>query len=309
MYGQRETLLKYLELEQNQIFLAKLPHSGHSTAVEEGRIRPEYDWNGRPLLQAIWNSETHEDAGIQGITNVVTIGATYLYSLANLDLQKHNIVDNIYKISKNWSWGLNLHQQREFMNGKKVLILPTHSWEGDVNLNISERSKMLSIGNYTEKLSFCLGYLDYLDTKKRAFYGSGESIELYCAGIASTAILHSPTPSRTNFFENLTDIFSGFDLILSEDFTTGLLYAACLGKQVGILASEFTDSQLEISTWAKSNLASKRRNIYRKHYEWTSSEKYSSEERFDKFYDELGISHFKNKSELLDILPRKEFIF
>lgn len=309
MYGQRETLLRYLELDRDEIFLAKIPHSGHSTAVKEGRVRPEFDWNGRPLLQAIWNSETYKDATSQGITNLVTIGATYLYSLANLKIETDSVVNNLDNISKNWAWSLNEPEQREFMRGKRVLILPSHSWEGDVNFKVGQRSKMLELCNSAEKIAFCLGYLDFLDPKKRLFYGSDHFIEIHCAGIAFTSILHSPAPARVNFFENLTNIFSNFDLVLGEELTTGLLYAACLGKQVGILSSEFTDSQYEKSTWAPPNLASDRRAIYRKQYEWLSSNTYSPNERFEKFYDELGIAHIKSKVDLMDIIPRREIVF
>ncbi len=306
VYGQRETLLRYTGLDKGHIFLAKLSHSGHTPAVDEGRVQLEFDWNGKPLLQALWNEENFNDASSRGISNLVTIGATYLYSLANSGIDIHAVKENIEKICTDWNWGAELDRQKACMQGRRVLILPTHSWEGDVTFNFGRRSKLLELQNHSTSISFCLGYLDYLDPQKRLFYGAEESIELECAGLAFASIQNTPAPARENFFQNLTEIFSKYDLILGEEFTTGLLYASSLGKQVGILSSELGDSRSEKSTWTEPNVAIRRRRIYREHYDWLNSGGYSKQLRLEKFYNELGISSFRSKSDLLKLLPTME---
>jgi hypothetical protein len=308
MYGHFEIFKQYLSLGNSEILKAVIPHAGNCEIEIAGQVNRQLDWKGEPLIQLLWDKKSQIDGERRGIDNLYTIGAPYLYYLVNKGGRPDEIKGNFRLIAENWCWGDDPKAQIESIESKKILILPKHSWQGDLQVRNSQFSKLIELRKRTESLAFCLGYLDYLDPRKHTFYGKELGIEIFCAGISSTEIPYSQIPARINFYENLTNIFMKFDLIVGEEFTTGLWYASCLGKQTGILNQELIDNiEYTNSYWTNSRKHREMDINYRKRYSYLSSNDFDPIERYNKLVDDVGIEYIRNAEEILSMVPVLQF--
>ena len=178
-----------------------IPHAGNCEIEITGQVTRQLDWDGKPIMQLLWDKRSQIDGERRGIENLNTIGAPYLYYLINKGIDQGEIKENLKLVSTNWTWSNDLESQIRFIDSRRVLVLPKHSWQGDIQVRNSQISKLLDLRNYAESLGFCLGYIDYLDPKTQTFYGKELGVELYCAGISSTEVPYSPIPARVYFHE------------------------------------------------------------------------------------------------------------
>ena len=309
-YGQREVLLEYIGAPVTQIFLAKIPHSGHSLNQKFGRIQPEWDYKGDPILQVVWNLDIEEDARSRGISNVIAVGSPFIYHLLNEGYQLGQIENNFWKSGEDWEWPNNSDGQLSALKDKRVLYMPLHSWEGEVFESRAISNKFLNRVTEFAEFGVCLGYLDFLNPGVRSAY-SPFAREVHCAGLPSNEIRNSRGGGRTIFFKSLQKIMEKYDVIVGEEFTTGLLYGSALGKKVALL--DRTLSHQPHATYHKHQKIEleirERLDLLRKDYQWLSGGGLTNAKRVSNLMLELGLESIKSPVKLASLIPRLEFYF
>ena len=308
MYGQREVLLKYISAPTSQIFLAKIPHSGHTLNRNFGGIQPEWDYKGKALFQAVWNTGVQLDAKARGIQKVHAVGAPFIYHLLNEGYQLDQIEFNFRESVREWSWPHNAKDQLSTLEGRSILFMPLHSWEGEVF-----EPKMIESDFFEHLFKFqdfgiSLGYLDYLNPITRSSY-ERYTRNIHCAGLARSEISNTRGGGRHIFYKSLQRIIQSYDVVIGEEFTTGLLYASALGKKVGILdrnlsihsnSRYYKQKQIELGI-------RERLDILREDYGWLSGDQKTESQRISNLIFEFGLSSIKSSNELDALIPRLEF--
>jgi hypothetical protein len=264
-YGHREILLKYCGIPEEYIFKAHIPHGGVSpTSIDP--INELSDEKGNPILQLRWREDSAKEADELNIKNVNPIGAPFLYALSNLGYTQIEISNLIHQSVGNFDWPReNLEQHKYLSELKHILYMPLHTWDGDVHVHkLPDDSPLLRLKN--SKVTGLLGFLDFCDPKVRNYYLElGWTVE--CAGVRSSKITGSPAGSRNKFLYNLYEIMSKHEIIVSNEFTTGLYFAASLGKKIGIL-NQSSSHDLEYSSWQDKTQFEKRMKQIRDYYDW-----------------------------------------
>jgi len=308
IFGQREVLLKYIGAPNTQIFLAKIPHAGHSLNPNFGGIQPEWDYKGKPLLQAVWNAGVESDAIRKGIEKVHAIGAPFIYHLLNDGYELDEIQGNFRESNRDWLWPLNANDQLSTLEGRSVLFMPLHSWEGEVFETREIHSDFLDRTSKFEHFGISLGYLDYLNPVTRSIYEK-YSKNIHCAGMPRSEIQNSRGGGRHIFYDSLKTIIDSYDVVIGEEFTTGLLYATALGKKVGILNRNL--SHQNRSSYHKHQQIQfqirERLDLLREDYWWLSDNGKTESERVSKLISEFGLPSIKSSNELESLIPRLEF--
>lgn len=264
-YGHREVLLRYCETSEKYMFKAHIPHGGVSPASID-QINRLNDENGSPILQLRWRSDAALEAQEASIKNVTPIGAPFLYALSNIGCERDQISDQIQQSVGKFEWPRESLNQSEYLaDSQNILYMPLHTWDGDVHIHkIPSDSPLRRLKK--NNITVLLGFLDFCDPIIRRFYSEmGWKVE--CAGVRSSKITGSPAGSRNNFLYNLHEIFSRNDIVISNEFTTGLYYAAAMGKKIGIL-NQALNYELKYSSWQDQSQFSKRMNLIRDYYDW-----------------------------------------
>jgi len=301
-YGHREVLINYMELPQDAYFEAILTH-GKILPNRLDPIRPQFSRDGAPLLQALWRADAEEESKELHIANVFSIGATGLYELNNLGVGINQVKENINFVASNHEWSENRGDLIDKFAGKKILYMPTHSWDGDVVEH--------SIGkvNFLKKLesknvTVCLGYLDFSDPSVRRIYSqSGWKIE--CAGVRASKVFGSPAGGRANFLKELFRILDESDIVVADELTTGQMYAACLGREIGLLPEEYSVT-FSYSKWQSSSDFGNFNREIRALYPWLVGKKATSEKICADISQALGVDKFKDPARLMNILPWRQ---
>lgn len=308
-YGQREVLLKYIGAPESNIFLAKIPHSGHSTSRDFGAIKPEWDYRGQPIFQAVWNIGVELDAKQKSISRVSAIGSAFIYHLLNTGVSIDQIFSNIQQSFKNWDWPSEPKDQLRILEGKSVLYMPLHSWVGEIIEPQNLKSNFLNKASMLSKAGISLGYLDFLNPSVRESYAAFTT-NIHCPGIASTGeIANSRGGGRDVYFSNMQRIMDVYDVVIGEEFTTGLLYAAALGKKVGILNKSFghyKDSEFHRYQEIGFTLE-ERTQMLREDYAWLSDSELSESQKVSNLVSELGLDSIKSPEMLSNLIPRIDF--
>jgi len=288
-YGHREVLLDYAGLSRDLMFKAVISH-GKILPHSLDPISPVYDiFDDLEIPQLLWRDDAVEDAKGAGVTQANSIGSPFLYALTNLGQSLRDtrmlIKSSASQMSLTFDQRLN-----QIANSKKITYLPLHSWEGDVNSHNIPQSFLLKELN-PSRVTVCLGYLDFCDPIVRRLY---EEIgwKVTCAGIRDSMIMSSPAGGREKFLYELTDIFSGSDSIIANEFTTGLFYAAAVGKHVAILSS-VGSHYLSYSNWNTHASFQSLIEGPKQMYPWLLGEKFDSEIIEKDIQTALGILSFK----------------
>jgi hypothetical protein len=245
--------------------------------------------------------------------NTIKLGDTYIYSLVE-DLSKKWEFKDPYTIKFEdfiieFLKRINYYCYNCFIRnnisdqGKKILYMPTHSWDGDVVEH--------SIGkvNFLKKLesknvTVCLGYLDFSDPSVRRIYSqSGWKIE--CAGVRASKVFGSPAGGRANFLKELFRILDESDIVVADELTTGQMYAACLGKEIGLLPEEYSVT-FSYSKWQSSSDFGNLNREIRALYPWLVGKKATSEKICADISQALGVDKFKDPARLMNILPWRQ---
>jgi hypothetical protein len=297
-YGHREVLTRYLGLPSDAYFKAILTH-GKILSHELDPIRPQFSRDGFPLLQALWRSDAEDQAKNIKVMNVISIGATGLYELSNQGVGLEQIKRNIEKVSKKHVWSENRADLLDLFSGKKILYMPTHSWDGDVVKHTIEKVDFLK-NLVPQNVTVCLGYLDFCDPKVRRIYSQpGWKIE--CAGVRASKAFGSPAGGREYFLAELFYILDQADVVIADELTTGQMYAACIGKEIGLLPEDDSVS-LTFSSWQTSSNFREFNMKIRETYPWLIGNDLNNTMCED-ISQALGVNRFRMPSELGRELP------
>jgi hypothetical protein len=308
-YGQREVLLKYIGAPESDIFLAKIPHSGHSATRDFGAIQPEWDYRGQPILQAVWNIGVELDARQKGISRVFAIGSPFIYHLLNSGISMDQIFFNFQQSFENWDWPSEAKDQLAILEGQSVLYMPLHSWVGEIIEPQILKSDFLNRISMLSKIGISLGHLDFLNPSVREAY-TAFTTNIHCPGMPNTGkIANSRGGGRDLYFSNMQRIMNEYDVVIGEEFTTGLLYAAALGKKVGILnksLGHYKDSRYHRYQEIGFTLQ-ERMQMLREDYGWLSNSELSESQKVSNLVSELGLESIKSPENLSNLIPRMVF--
>ena len=212
MYGHREVLLHELVKTGNIKDGNFMLHAGlqHGWLSEEGvwRVRnrnlkkcPRYVWNMR------W--ETH----LPSNTFNVAIGSPWLYFLRSVGFTKE--FANWKKLTK-----------------KKFLVFPGHSGLSLPKNQVAQATYFSKIADPTNS-TVCLFWLDFCNpTIRESFEEQG--FEVKCVGFGSARERDAKfiEGGRTNYFVNLLKLFLTHEIIVTDEISSGQLYAIAVGLKL-----------------------------------------------------------------------------
>jgi hypothetical protein len=298
-YGHREILIEYLNLPADAYFQARIPHAGmlpnEVLPISEFQTR-----DGKTLKQMLWRSDSEEISKKLNIKGVHAIGATGLYAMSNQGLDLDICKKRIEIFSNNHKWSKNPETVKEILNNRKVLYMPFHSWDGDVIEHNLKKIDFLKEHD-PKRIRVSLGFLDYCDPRVRRLYSTyGWSLD--CAGVRASKVFGSPAGGRNRFLYELFSIIDWADIIIADEFTTGLFYAVCLGKEIGLLPGLPT-TKLEYSKHQNSENENFVQLQIRKLYPWLNGESTNSNKIYEDVASALGIDKFRSPGDLKEILP------
>jgi hypothetical protein len=290
-YGHREILLEYSGLPNDLVFEAVISH-GDLYPFEEKRIPFEFDLNGDPLLQLEWRSDAELVAAGLGVQNVVSIGAVGAYELLNQGIDKSELKSNLSNFSEKFYWPQSFELQAKQLNEhSSVIYFPEHSWVGDVLTHVIDENNPLFSLN-PDVVTVCLGWGDFTSPRVRSIYKNlGWRIE--CAGISNNIIPMSSMGGRSFFMKSFYDLIRSHEVVVADQLTTGLFYAALLNKSCGIISGS-SEIELEFSHWRNSNQISRFHEQSKSYYGWL----WGRDEEKSKIYSDvnllLGIDSIKS---------------
>ena len=288
-YGHREILLDYAGLSREMIFKAVIPH-GKITPHALDPILPQFDLkNEKELLQLLWRDDAVLEASIAGVEKVRSIGAPFLYALFNSGQAINKTRENLNAVAKNMKWA-NGGYEDLLDTFNKIVYMPIHSWEGDVvrhRLAIDSPLRRID----PKKIIVCLGFLDFCNPSVRKVYEDC-GWKLTCAGVRDSMILNSPAGGREEFLYSLADIFSNADAVVGNELTTGLFYAAALGKPIAVIQG-LTEHNLSYSSWNSDATFQNGLNLQRMTFPWLYGEKCTSDQILKDLENALGVQSFR----------------
>lgn len=220
LYGHREILLNYCMHRNSKLSDTSILEG----SIDHGFAFQENIWKLRKknLTRAqryVWN-ETQKRA-YKGDKSVLDTGSAWLYLLSDLGLTPENIGARLKK------------------DPKKVVILPSHNVGIYFNYSI-----VASLENYLPYIPFgsdvvvCLYWIDFCDPSIR------RAIEELGWKVASNGwVPRLPSPDltnggRQNFLLEFFALFNDTTLVLTDNFSSGLLYALSLDTEVAYIPSK-----------------------------------------------------------------------
>jgi hypothetical protein len=297
-YGHREVLLEYLNLPKNKYFKAIVTH-GKILPDEIDPILPAFDTFGHQIMQVLWRSDAQAQAAKKGV-NAISIGATGIYAMLNRGYSLDQIKRNVALVSEKHKWSAKEAELLEILSNKKVLYMPIHSWEGDVIQRNQEDVAFLRKLD-SKNVVVCLGFLDFADPECRSIY-TAAGFRVECAGVRESMIFGSPAGGREKFLYSLINLIEQSDFVLADELTTGQLYAACLGKQTGILSMK-KGSELSYSKWRDTESFQKAMKAQNEYFSWLSGKNMSKESIYKNISVSLGLEEIKSPRLLAELLP------
>jgi hypothetical protein len=288
-YGHREVLLDYAEMSRDLIFKAVIPH-GKIAPHALDPILAHFDLsNDQALPQLLWRDDSNTEALKAGVEGVRSIGAPFLYALANSGQTIKKTKENLNSLASNTIWKTD--DQEEILNSfDKILYMPIHSWEGDVvNHFIPIDSLLRKVDPM--RVVVCLGFLDFCNPNVRKVYEDC-GWKLTCAGVRDSMILNSPAGGREKFLYSLANIFSEADIVIANEFTTGLFYAASLGKPIAIIQG-LTENKLTYSSWNSNETFQNVLNLQQATFPWLYGGACTPGQILKDLENALGVNSFK----------------
>ena len=302
-YGHREVLLEYSGLPSNLLFKAVIPH-GKIAPHSLDPIVPVFDVeSGEELLQLLWRDDSIREANSIGAKSVISVGAPFLYALSNRGQSIEETTAKIKHLSENYDWTSS--QESRILNSReKITYLPLHSWDGDVHKHIVPENYLLKKID-PKRITVCLGFLDFCNPEVRDVYLTN-GWELTCAGARASKIVGSPAGGRENFLYELMKIFDHSDLVISNEFTTGLFYAAARGKKIGILPTG-SSQELIYSSWSSEASFNDVLEKQRSTFGWLWGDAATPSKIFSDLSCSLGIESFRSPDFFKNEIDKTEF--
>ena len=298
-YGHREVFTKYLDLPKDAYFEALIPH-GKIFPHEMDPLVNVKDQDGDFIKQLHWRSDSETRANELGLSEIFSIGSPILYAFHNIGYRLDDCKAGILHFAQNHNWSRNSHDLLDLFKNKKILYMPLHSWEGDVVSHNLEKVDFLR-GLDPTLVKVSLAFLDYCDPSVRRIYASaGWGID--CAGVRESMGFGSPAGGRVNYLYEMTKILDWADVVISDELSTGQLYAACLGKEVGLLPGS-PASQLIYSKWRDTELLNSWNTDIRLLFPWLTNNESTAEKIYNDVSIALGIETFRKVEELTNLMP------
>jgi len=266
MYGHREILLNYSKKYNDSLTdLSILKGSiDHAWAFDENL----WKLRNRNLSRAnryVWNFR--QEKLLSQVYSVKATGAPWLYMLNNLGISPENVIEKLPK------------------KNNKVLIFPSHNLDWDIKLDLSASLKSFkSRVDQNSVVVVCLFWLDFIDPKIRRLY-LDEGWEVVCAGYCPRGVTaDSIHGGRQSFLLELFNIMSDANVILTDDLSTGLIYALSLGVKV----QYFTNT--ESVRWEKDSI--------RRHESYKPMEGFyrNPREWFENYFPSVFATEYEPKS-------------
>lgn len=218
-YGHREVILDAAGYDRSCLILGRIPHGGWTRA----ETIPQEKWRDpalREMPQWMWNEAWVRSARQNGARKVVAIGAPWLYLLR---LRGRPTI-----------WEPNATRCVHPPLAPRTLVLPVHSCEDNVIGFASASARLANMFDPT-RTTVCLAWQDFLSRRTREQFAM-HGFRLECAGYRGTG--HTPgstSGDRTVFLSNVLELIDDHDLVVSDAVTTGLIYAASIGKSVQVI--------------------------------------------------------------------------
>lgn len=220
-YGQRETLLEFLGLGRNHIFMGEFQHG----VLENGLnvTNPPYSYFfpprgkwGKRLPWIVYNEKTAMRVR-KNRTTAISIGAPYLYASQNISVGSE-------------------------LPSPKTLVMPRHltmlshyselSHYAASEFSIRERiARWRKIAN--NDIAVCLYWLDFIDEKWQKI-AEEESVKLLCAGLSETYPHWGAHKLRINFLSRLCEILRGFKEVIFDDVSSAIFFSLYEKKRIYI---------------------------------------------------------------------------
>lgn len=218
MYGNREVLVKALNLDEDIIFLARLQHGW----ITKPDLSEKY-WNekfyGRTLKKyphLVWSKQLAIDLRERLKRPVKAIGSPW--SLLSEARKKRSLQTT------------NLHTVKD-----SVLYFPYHSYPGiESNIEQKETIRLLK-GLGASRITTCLYWLDFIDPSTYRVYEEFSTV--VCCGYRGSSAQEAPWSDdggRINFLYELSSQIEQHELIVCDDVSTAFAAACSRGKKVMI---------------------------------------------------------------------------
>jgi len=213
-YGHREILLEYSKVDQSSLLMGILQHGvGPAFTLFSDWPTPRYMGLKRSNLW-VYSRKVAEELAVEGATNVSAIGSPWIYS----------------KILRNY-------EKKALPSKPKFLVFPRHYTATFPSKNskddIHEKIRFWKLISGGEELEICLYWIDFLNPIWQSA-AREEEVALVCAGISGSTPAWAQTGLRIAFYDNLRIIIDSATHCIFESFTSALLYANDLGRDLGI---------------------------------------------------------------------------
>ena len=253
MYGHREILLAisrltYPDLPKNSILLAGVQHGWLS---ESGVWKLRYK-NFQSAKRLVWHKRWQ--LAERNFKNNLAIGAPWLHLLKLLEIDKTQLISRVNRISQ---------------RNKKVLIFPGHSGLHYAK-DFQRQAKYFASLNNCEGATVCLFWLDFCNPEiRQAFEELG--FQTVCAGYASERGIgaYATEGGRNLFLLNLLDIFLEYDVIVTDEISSGTFYAASLGLGIRYVPNDISE---EFTSRVSLGVTSLNSGFYKTSQEWVKYE-------------------------------------
>lgn len=300
-YGHREVLLEYAGLPLDRMFAAVIPH---------GKVAPHFldpitacfDNSGEELLTLLWRDDAVKEANEANIWNVDAIGSPILYAMLNLKFDKVQIKRNVIRAIE---IAQRIDHESDLLNFKKILYMPCHSWDGEVIAHKIDDQYIINKFNPSQ-VTVLLGYLDFCNPVTFAYYKK-LGFEIACCGVRASKVAGSPAGGRERFLYNLVGLMTSHDIVVSNDFTTGLIYSYAVGKP-GFLLRDSGQQNLLFSSYGDQNQFETMMTTYAKYFDFLKVDtNYEIDYRLRQILTALGFESIKDPEYFLTKVPNFEF--
>ena len=286
MYGHRESLLHELVkdgyLADGHFMLeAGLQHGWLSEAgiwrVRNRRLvkSPRYVWNSR------WQTHLAKE------TFNIAIGAPWLYFLRSIGFNKENSYQNR-------------------TTSKKFLVFPGHSGLSLPKNQIRQAKYFSEIADPLDS-TVCLFWLDFCNPAIReAFEDRGYVVKCVGFGSARQGDARFSGGGRVNYFVNLLDLFLTHEIIVTDEISSGQLYALTLGVKLMYVPNE---ESFNFMNRALKTVVSTNPFFQKSHHEWVEkfapdflSTKNNPKSFCELAWKELGEDSLLSNEQLLELI-------
>jgi hypothetical protein len=222
LYGHREILLEYLDLDLSTQFIGNLQHGFYAIGNIDYRT-PRF-YMGRPTKFWAFSKDLETEARKKGFKNVHAIGAPWIYM----------------KTSKS--------QGSTETTSSRFLIMPSHSQVDKVDVS-TKMSKMKRAARYREIIgdnfgTVCLHPIDFLDSDTRESY-MNQNFEVTCLGMSGLNPPWTFSANRVHSLYKLREIMNSHTHYLSDDLGTSFFYALDSGLKAGIFPKVLGNSKIQ----------------------------------------------------------------